>query len=636
MTPDTRANRSPAPAQEPVPAPYTRSHRGRVRWSLRRVPVLVWAVTALHIALMAMCTLLYPTFTGLDETTHVDMAYAYSKGHGLYAPGDRLLARGVEVAYGDLTIPPKEPYADSPIRPRGERPSFDAAGGDAPPQGYLVPNQMVQHPPLYYLVEAGVLRVPGVGDLPYDRQVALLRWVSVLMLAPLPLLIWATGRRLLGPDSRAPALAAVIPATMPGLSRLGGSVNNDNLLILLAALLTFILSGVLRGDLRRRTGALVGLLLGLALLTKGLALVFPLFIVGVYAVAWARYRRPTLVPLALAAVVSAAVGGWWWVRNVVLFGTVQPSGLGAVWDRRIDGPARPGFTWSELVPKFAERLSMRYWSGLGYPDAPILPKVVTGVWLAGFVAVALVGVAVGIGGRKGRLAAATLLLPSLGLVGLIFYGTGVSYVFNGRLPGIQGRYVYSGLISLAVLFALGLTRLAGRAARVLPLLVLGAGLLTQAWAWRLLVSAWWVPRDTAGDRVAMARGAIDAVERWSPWPEWMTALPFLAVPLLALAALAVAVATALRRPRPEPTEAGPGAVGDRPGPVGNRPGPVGNGPEPAGAVGGGAVGGGLPAPGAALGTGNPGDAGRISAVGHAGHPEDVPTVPARTRSSPGG
>jgi 4-amino-4-deoxy-L-arabinose transferase-like glycosyltransferase len=477
----------------------------------------------------------------------------------------------VEVAYGTLSVPPKAgtTYSDTPIKPRGERPSFDAAGGDAPPQGYLLPNQMVQHPPLYYLVEAGVLRVPGVSDLAYDRQVALLRWSSLLMLAPLPLLIWATGRRLLGPDSRAPALASVIPVTMPGLSRLGGSVNNDNLLILLTAVMALVLAGVLRGDLRRRTGALVGLLLGLALFTKGLALVLPPFVVAVYGVAWLRHRRSTLVPLALAAVVSAAVGGWWWARNLVLYGAVQPQGLGPVWLRRVEGPARSGFTWEEFVPKFFVRLSSRFWGGLGYPDAPVLPAEVTGAWLVIVVAVALVGVAVGIGGRGGRLAAATQLLPAVGLLVLIFYGAGDSYVFNGRLPGIQGRYIYAGLAPLAVLFALGLTRIAGRAARVLPLLVLGAGLLTQAWAWRLLIAAWWVPRDTVGNSEEMVRGAFSGIFRWSPWPEWMTALPFGAVPLFSIAALAAAAVVAVRRgPRPDP-------AGDRSLPTDRTPQPVG-------------------------------------------------------------
>ncbi len=62
----------------PPGAPGARRRHRRVR----RVPVLVWVVTGLHVALLGMCTVLYPPFTGPDETFHVDMAYAYSKGAG--------------------------------------------------------------------------------------------------------------------------------------------------------------------------------------------------------------------------------------------------------------------------------------------------------------------------------------------------------------------------------------------------------------------------------------------------------------------------------------------------------------------------------------------------------------------------
>jgi len=526
----------------------------------RRVPALILAVTALHIALMAMCTVLYPAFTGPDETFHVDLSYAYSKGHRPYPPGGRPLARGIEVVYGGLTVPPAGgPYADAPVRPRGQRPSIDAAGGDARPQGYPVPNQMVQHPPLYYLIEAGVLRLPGVDRLPYDRQVALLRWVSVLMVAPLPLLAWATARRLVG-DGSVALTAGVLPVTLPGLSHIGAVVNNDNLLILAVALLALPLARVLTGDLRVRTGVLVGLLLGLALLAKGLALVLPVAVAAAYLVAWLRHRRRPLLPLAVAAVVSAGVGGWWWVRNVVLFHTVQPDGLGPAWGALFRGPPRPGRTWLDFAPAFARRLSSRFWGGLGYPDAPQLPEWVTGGWLVALVAGALVGIAVGIGGRWGRAAASTLALPAVGFTALIFYGAGTAYVFNGRLPGIHGRYVYAGLTGLAVLFAIGVGRLGGRLGRLVPVLLLAAGLLTHLWAWRLLVAQWWVPRRTVGDHGAMLRGAIDAIRFWSPWPTVPTLAPFVAVVVLSLAAL-LAAALATRRPR----EAGPPAsLDDRP------------------------------------------------------------------------
>jgi small subunit ribosomal protein S36 len=396
--------------------------------------------------------------------------------------------------------------------------------------------------------------------------------MSVLMLAPLPVLAWATARRLGGTGPVA-LIAAVLPVTLPGLSHIGGLVNNDNLLILLVSLLTLVLarvlgpalSGGLSGDLRARTGALVGLLAGLAMLTKGFALVLPVPIAAVYLVAGVRHRRTPLPGLAAAAVLTAAVGGWWWVRNIVLFHAVQPDGLGPAWGKLYYGqPApSPDRTWITFTPAFVRRLSTRFWGGLGYPDAPQLPEWVTAAWLGVFVAGALIGIAVGIGGRWGRAAAGTLALPIVAFTGLIFYGAGTAYVFNGRLPGIHGRYVYAGLTAMAVLFAIGAVRLGGRLGRAVPLLLLAAGLLTHLWAWRLLVSQWWVPRHTVGDHGAMLRGAIDAILRWSPWPTVPTAAPFVAVVLLSLAAL-VAAARTIRRPAAPPPSTAHGEQDQQP------------------------------------------------------------------------
>ncbi len=559
MTAETEPGNPPAAdavSTDPVtgdpPAPDRQPHPGAHPRRRPRIPTLVLAVTALHIALMAMCTVLYPPFTGVDETFHVDMAYAYSQGHGPYPPGGRMLARGIEVVYGGLTVPPRTgPYSDTPVRPRGQRPSINAAGGDRPAQGYPIPNQMVQHPPLYYLIEAGVLRLPGVDGLPYDRQVALLRWVSVLLLAPLPLLAWATARRLAG-DGPIALTAAVLPVTLPGLSHLGGVVNNDNLLILLVGALMLVLARVLTGDLRARTGALVGLLLGLAMLTKGFALVLPVPVAAVYLVAGLRHRRQPFAGLGVAAVLTAAVGGWWWIRNLVLFGAVQPQGVGPAWERAFVGDPRPGGTWLQYGPEFARRLSSRFWGGLGYPDSPALPTWLTGGWLILLIAGVLLGVAFGIGGRWGRAAALTFALPAAFFTGLIFVAGGRAYVYNLRLPGIQGRYVYPGLTALAVLFGIGIVRLAGRIGRAVPLLLLAAGVLTQAWAWRLLVSQWWVPTHTVGDWGAMFRGALDGILRWSPWPTVPTVAPFVAVALLALTALGAAVRATRQPPEPEP------------------------------------------------------------------------------------
>jgi len=186
-----------------------------------RPPALVWALVALHVAVMLLCSLLYPATYGHDEPQHLDMAYAYSKELHLHAPGERRVAAGVAKTQRGPSYPPRRSFSDIVPQPRGQRPSLDEQGGNRQLRGGL-PNQQVQHPPLHYLLGAAVLRLPGVGGLPFDQQLWLLRLLSVLLLAPLPLLAWAAARALLGPGP--PLAAAVLPVTVPGLSRVGGVV----------------------------------------------------------------------------------------------------------------------------------------------------------------------------------------------------------------------------------------------------------------------------------------------------------------------------------------------------------------------------------------------------------------------------
>ena len=536
---------SPTATVDKVEGPPTAAVGVMRRW--RRVPTVVWAITGLHVTLMLLCSVLYPPFTGYDETWHVDMAWSYYQGNGIYGPGERSIDRGVEIAVDSVQVPPpKVPYAEAPITPRGQRLSFGDMS-DGQPIAYPVPNQMVQHPPLYYVIEAGLLHaVPGGGNLPYDQQVWLLRLFSMLMMAPVPLLFWATTRRLVG-DGPAPVLAALVPVTIPGLSRLGGSVNNDNLLILLFTALLYVLVRVVTGDLRKRTGLLVGVLGTLALLTKGFALVLPMVIVAAYGAAWLRHGRRPLAPAGIAALVTGILGGAWWVRNLVLYGAVQPSGLGPHWSAQVAGAPRPGGTVAAFVPGFFRRLVARMWGAFGLPDEPHLHEWVVDGWFSLVVIGALVGVGYGISrdDRRGRLAAAVFLLPAVGILGIVFAGSLSAFLFNQRYAGVQGRYLYPSLVGLAALAAWGWCRLAGRGARFLPLVVTLAGLATQAWAWSLLLIAWWAPR-TGGDDLARLRQALGGVLRWSPWPQSLTLVPFVLVVLLSLAVLGLVARGALR------------------------------------------------------------------------------------------
>jgi len=517
------------------------------------VPAFGWLLTALQFALLSSYSLLYPAYLGWDEPQHVDMVVALSSGDGWQDPGTRILSTGVaatsDLVYGGrYTV---RPYSDDRIAPRGARPSLREAGGDRPSAGHL-PNQMVQHPPLYYAMGALVLRVmPGSQSWPYDRTVEVLRLLSVLLLTPLPLLAWAAARRLTDSTSVQKAAAAV-PLAIPGLARVGGSVNNDNLLILAVAALTVALLRVATGDLTRRTGVYTGLIAALALLAKGFGLVLPVAVLAAYAVGW-RQRRgpPPWQPAALALSVAGVLGGSWWLANLLRFGVLQPNGFGAAAQARIyptlppaSAPRPVGRWWDG----FYHGMVSRFWSGLGLPEPPQVPW--PAIWAATVVLALglLAGLLLG-GWRRGRpignrLAMLVALLPTVLIFALVAAGSWGVYEHTLLLRAVQGRYLYPGVVGVAVVACAGLSRLLGPARPALPAVVLlGAGGL-QLLALRAIVGDFWLPH-TSGGRLGHADNALAAVERWSPVPAGVTVLTFLVLAGLGLAALVVSVVGAI-------------------------------------------------------------------------------------------
>jgi 4-amino-4-deoxy-L-arabinose transferase-like glycosyltransferase len=506
---------------------------------------------------MLLCTVLYPANYGYDEPQHVDMAYAYAKGHGPYGPGERRPAIGVKATERGPGYPPARSFSDVPVAPRGARGSFEALGGDAPyPLGY--PNQLVEHPPLAYLLDAAVLRVPGVSGLAYDKQYALLRFLGIALLAPLPLIAFQTAT-VLGLGRAVGLAAAVLPMAVPGLSRVGATVNNDTLLIALAALLTWMLARVVAGDLRSRTAVVVGLLTLLALLTKGFALLLPPVVLAAYLLAWRRHGVLPLRPAALALGISCLPGSLWYLHNLIAYGAVQPSGYGAAATQQILGPVRPGGTTVHFVTGFTKRMALRFVGGIGLPEGPAFDARVCWAWAIVFVA--MVGFALAIGVRRDRLVMLLLIAPAIGVTAIVGLQARAAYAHHGGVfAGVQGRYLYLAIVGLAVAVAAGLVQLAGpRLSRWLPLALVLAVIATQALAWRTLLRAWWIPAAARGDRLAAIGGAWHGLATWSPWPAALTAVPFVLVTGLSLACLAVVVRearagarTSLRAPQLDP------------------------------------------------------------------------------------
>jgi small subunit ribosomal protein S36 len=534
-----------APSHSPASAaPATRARTGWVA----AIPCTVWAVTALWVALLFGASLVWPMSYGADEPTHIDMAYDYSAHpFTFYAPGQlQYTVASVRIQVSLPGYPPRTRLADAPILPRSRRPSFAQLGGHTFTHGGQ-PNQMVQHPPLYYWLEAVILRLPGVSGLAWDVQVWLMRLLSIACMSPVPLLAWATAKRLLAAPfgtaspataSRLALLAAALPLTVPNLVRDGGAVDNDSLLILAVSVVLWGVARVVTGDLTMRTGAVIAAALAVGLWTKGFALALPPVILVAYLLPRAEGLRAHVTrawrPFSLS-VIGGLVGSFWWVRNLVDYHTIQTNGFGASWTRNhIYGVPDYKGTFPHFLPPFIDGFVMRIWGEVGIPDSPSPgPFIIYGwffVALIGVVAALVTRGRPGARRRAGVLVAVPVIFFLLALTGS--YGAFHKWAHDG-VRSNQGRYIYGGVVALSALFAVGWFRLVRPRfhGRIAFLVAVGA-VVTNAATWLLILRSWYQPANNSGYGSG-TREAVAALLRWSPLPDGLTVLFVFVLPVVA-------------------------------------------------------------------------------------------------------
>jgi hypothetical protein len=497
----------------------------------RRPPRAVWAAVAAFVGLSTVWSLVAPLTEAPDEQTHLGFVLHLAEPNP-YPDYDEVRTFSSIVwlcrtwSASTTACPRPEEFANpvGPVRrhpaadapPKDRRLAWDDEGGAVRLRSI---NQMGQHPPLYYTAMATVLRAERAltgGDWSLDRELALLRLLNVLLVAPIPLLAWwAAARFGLAPGAALAAACATL--ALPMLTHIGSALNNDNLVAVLGALLIALLAGVVRGDRSLRTAALAGVALGLGLLSKSLAAVFAPLVVVAYLVGWWELRRrgeqpgwrSSLGPLALAGGATVALAGWWYLRVHARTGQWAPS----IESRNYrSGVAPPGFQADLLdyAGEFAKLMNVRVWGSFGWHSLRFGGELslVLNLLVASLLVVALWPREDA--GGNGRAARAFLLLPTVALGGFVFGRAWNLHSLTGRYPFIQGRYLLAGVVGLLVLVAIALHRLAGRWAPTIVVVVAGA---LQGYALSRALITWW------GGPGLGPRGQLRAVRAWSGWPD---------------------------------------------------------------------------------------------------------------------
>jgi len=432
-----------------------------------RIPA-AWWITALNIALVMLYTIVLPTYRAPDEPEHFDLVRYVATARD-YPAFDGLALNEQTVASLKTTKLGRTHLGTTDIAARGARNTFDELAPDMPSDR---PNRMPQHPPAYYGLMGlvyGILSLVGLERAPYDVVVMVTRASNVIFAAAIPLLAYVTALRL-SRHKVASVAAAAVPLAIPQLIHIQGSVNNDNLWILLASLTTYFVARVLRGDTTSRTALVLGLLVGLSLFTKAFALVMPLWILVLYLIVWRRGTRFGVVAtrLAQAGAVAFVAGGWWWFRNLIVYGRIQAS-VPIYRDTEAIDP--DVIFW---LKTFVTWLTESFWGWMGFFEAKLPVIVIAGATLIVVITLILAIIPT----RRWQRPISPgevifLLLPALLIVPIVVVRAYSVYVNTGITAGIQGRYLFPSVTALAAVMATTWLATGSRVGRFVPSLTLG-------------------------------------------------------------------------------------------------------------------------------------------------------------------
>ncbi|TSD09073.1 DUF2142 domain-containing protein [Curtobacterium sp. KBS0715] len=444
------------------------------RWE--RVAIAV--VTATFGLWLVAWALVVPVFQAPDETAHIDAAVHLAVGDAWAAPGDLHVTNAVEAAKTELATKPSSQWS-----------TVSELLQNAPGPSATV-NQMTQHPPTAYLAGAAVLRAVDFGDLRWDRAFIALRLADVLAVTALPLLAWASVRRVTR-SPRAALVGGLAVFATPELASIGSSFSNDAPVLLVAGVVVWLATRLLTGDTRWRTTIALAAVLGALVWIKGTGLPAVPFVavVVLFAGAGVLSLRQRVVRTVVAMAVSGGIGAWWWLHNWFAYGRIQPNGYASIRPPK-DFPPGEHPTLGHFLDVSWGTLARTFWGSFGARAQVSMGDMLTAV-LTIVVLVVLVGWAF----RRGpdlRVALCLAVFPAL-LIGIQNETSAGAYLRTTEVAATQGRYYFPAIVCLIVLSALAWRRLvpAGRArswvavglAVLLPAVGVYGFAVASAWFW---------------------------------------------------------------------------------------------------------------------------------------------------------
>lgn len=404
-------------------------------------------------------------------------------------------------------------------------------------------------PPLYYLLAAGLTfwidtsdypamiwenphygyDVPGVVNdnknlfihtvqeaFPYRNTALAMHLARLLSLAMGTAAVYLTYRltRLVAPQNEFTAITgAALVAFTPQFLFVSSAVSNDSTIVAFCAAVLYLLVRALRVPPTLRDAILVGAAAGAAALAKvsGLAMLAPVIVVLAY-VNRADLRR--LVTHEIAALAAfAAVAGWWYARNLLLYGEVTGTRrMVEIFGDRVAPLTFEG--WQAQLREVFET----FWVGFGWGNirAPEWVYLIVGIGAL----LGVIGLVVGTrraAKRQRDTARADFSLLVASYSPFFLLAAWVVIIFLALLQWMiqtqapHGRLMFPALPALAPLVAIGWLQLPPRGARKVVAQTVAVGLFGFAAlaAFALLTPAYAGPNRLNESDVASIPSRVD-------------------------------------------------------------------------------------------------------------------------------
>lgn len=408
---------------------------------MKSTPALLF-IAAAYVVLATIYSVVTPIFEASDELWHYPMVKY--------------------LADNSLQLPPQDPANPGPWRQEGSQPPLYYMIAAVLTSGIDTSDMMTVRR-LNPHADIGIIRPDGNLNMIVHRPgeafpwrgttlaVHIARFFSVALGLGTVLVTYQLARELFPTQPTLQLGATALVAFLPMFLFISGSVNNDNLANLLGNLLILLIVRLLKSASAPswRAYVWIGIVTGAGLLAKfNIGFLIPIVALALLIVSLRlRDWRPLIIGGAIAGALTIFIAGWWYWRNIQLYG--DPTGLNRFLEMvgRRTAPANAAQLWSER-----ESFTRAFWGFFGgvnlpLPDAVYLVfNLIGGAGLTG----ALAWIIVNASRRAITLPMlVTLLWPLV---------TFISYLrWTAETPASQGRLVFGALSCIMLWLAVGLT-----------------------------------------------------------------------------------------------------------------------------------------------------------------------------------